>query len=152
VVLAATGVEGLYVDLGHFGRRPLVVACFGLVFPCLLLNYFVHGAFVMSHQGVAAIDHPFLEMVPEWGLLPMIGLATCATVIASQAVITGAYSLAQQAIALNMLPRMTVLHTSETQSGQIYMPQVNTLLLVFVLVLVVGFGSSAELAHAYGIA
>ena len=152
VFLAVTGVEGLYVDLGHFGRRPLVVAWFGLVFPCLLLNYFGQGAYVLSHHGLMAISHPFFEMVPQWGLIPMIGLATCATIIASQAVITGAFSLTQQAAALNLLPRMQVLHTSETQSGQIYVPQVNAALMVLVLLLVVGFQSSAELSHAYGIA
>ncbi|HEV7278555.1 MAG TPA: potassium transporter Kup [Devosiaceae bacterium] len=151
VFLAVTGVEGIYVDLGHFGRRPIVVAWFALVFPCLLLNYFGQGAFVLSHD-LGTIDHPFFQMVPEWGQLPMVILATCATIIASQAVITGAFSLAQQAIALNLLPRMTVLHTSATQSGQIYMPQINTLLMVFVLILVVSFGSSAELSNAYGIA
>jgi KUP system potassium uptake protein len=151
VFLAVTGVEGIYVDLGHFGRRPIVVAWFSLVFPCLLLNYFGQGAYVLSHD-LSTIDHPFFQMVPAWGQLPMVILATCATIIASQAVITGAFSLAQQAIALNLLPRMTVLHTSATQSGQIYMPQINTLLMVFVLILVVSFGSSAELSHAYGIA
>ena len=151
VFLAVTGVEGIYVDLGHFGRRPIVVAWFALVFPCLLLNYFGQGAYVLSHD-LSTIDHPFFQMVPDWGQIPMVILATCATIIASQAVITGAFSLAQQAIALNLLPRMTVLHTSATQSGQIYMPQVNTLLMVFVLILVVSFGSSADLSHAYGIA
>ena len=151
VFLAVTGVEGIYVDLGHFGRRPIVVAWFSLVFPCLLLNYFGQGAFVLSRD-LGTIDHPFFEMVPAWGQIPMVILATCATIIASQAVITGAFSLAQQAIALNLLPRMSVLHTSATQSGQIYMPQINTLLMVFVLILVVSFGSSAELSNAYGIA
>ena len=150
VFLAVTGVEGLYVDLGHFGRRPIVVAWFAMVFPCLLLNYFGQGAYVLNHPG--EVTHPFFEMHPDWARVPMIGLATLATIIASQAVITGAYSLTQQATALNLLPRMTVLHTSETQSGQIYMPQVNTLLLIFVLILVLGFGSSASLSHAYGIA
>ncbi|SFZ82782.1 KUP system potassium uptake protein [Devosia enhydra] len=151
VFLAVTGVEGLYVDLGHFGRKPIVTAWFIMVFPCLLLNYFGQGAYVLSHEP-GSVDHPFFEMVPAWGLIPMIGLATCATIIASQAVITGAYSLTQQAIALNLLPRMTVLHTSETQSGQIYMPQVNVFLMIFVLLLVVSFGSSGELSNAYGIA
>jgi KUP system potassium uptake protein len=152
IFLAVTGVEGLYVDLGHFGRKPIVTAWFILVFPCLLLNYFGQGAFVLGHEPDTLIDHPFFEMAPDWARIPMIGLATCATIIASQAVISGAYSLAQQAIALNLIPRMTVLHTSETQSGQIYMPQVNTILLVLVLILVVAFGSSAALSNAYGIA
>ena len=151
VFLAVTGVEGIYVDLGHFGRKPIVAAWFGMVFPCLLLNYFGQGAFVLSHD-LAEVDHPFFEMVPEWGQVPMVGLATLATIIASQAVITGAFSLTQQATALNFLPRMTVRHTSETQSGQIYMPQVNFLLMIFVLLLVVGFGSSGTLSDAYGIA
>lgn len=150
VFLAVTGAEALYADLGHFGRRPIVIAWFGLVFPALLLNYFGQGAFVLAHPAGAV--NPFFLMHPEWALIPMVILATAATVIASQAVITGAYSLAQQAIALNLLPRMTVLHTSETQSGQVYMPQVNTMILVLVLALVVGFGSSAALSNAYGIA
>ncbi len=151
VFLAVTGVEGIYVDLGHFGRKPIVTAWFALVFPCLLLNYFGQGAFVISRHGVD-VTHPFFEMQPDWATVPMIGLATVATVIASQAVITGAYSLAQQAIALNLLPRMTVLHTSATQSGQIYMPQINIILMVLVLLLVISFGSSAALSNAYGIA
>src|SRR5690606_24121311 len=151
VFLAVTGVEGIYVDLGHFGRRPIVVAWFSLVFPCLLLNYFGQGAFVLSYDGEAPISHPFFQMVPEWGQFPMVILATCATIIASQAVITGAFSLTRQAAALNLLPRIRVLHTSETQSGQIYVPQVNTLLMVFVLLLVVSFGSSGALSNAYGI-
>ena len=151
VFLAVTGVEGLYVDLGHFGRKPIVIAWFSMVFPCLLLNYFGQGAYVLSVLP-EVVDHPFFEMNPEWARVPMIGLATCATIIASQAVITGAFSLTQQAIALNLLPRMTVRHTSETQSGQIYMPQVNFILMVLVLMLVVGFGSSESLSNAYGIA
>jgi len=151
IFLAVTGAEALYVDLGHFGRRPIVLAWFGLVFPCLLLNYFGQGAYVLE-VGVENVDSPFFEMQPDWALLPFVILATMATVIASQAVITGTYSLAQQAIALNMLPRMVVQHTSATQSGQVYMPQINTMLMIGVLVLVVAFGSSAELAHAYGIA
>lgn len=151
IFLAITGAEALYVDLGHFGRRPIVIAWFALVFPCLLLNYFGQGAFVLFH-GVGETDNPFFQMHPDWFLLPFVILATIATVIASQAVITGTYSLAQQAIALNFLPRMTVQHTSESQSGQIYMPQINGLLFVLVLLLVVSFGSSASLSNAYGIA
>jgi len=151
IFLAVTGAEALYVDLGHFGRKPIVIAWFGMVFPCLLLNYFGQGAFVISH-GVDNVESPFFEMIPEWGLLPFVLLATMATIIASQAVITGTYSLTQQAIALNMLPRMVVHHTSETQSGQIYMPQINSMLLIGVLVLVATFGSSAALSNAYGIA
>jgi KUP system potassium uptake protein len=152
IFLAVTGVEGLYVDLGHFGRKPIVYAWFILVFPCLLLNYFGQGAYVLGHDPNVTVDHPFFEMHPDWARIPMIGLATCATIIASQAVISGAYSLTQQAIALNLIPRMTVLHTSETQSGQIYMPQINTILFVLVVILVVSFGSSNALSNAYGIA
>ncbi len=151
IFLAVTGVEALYADLGHFGRRPVVVAWFALVFPALLLNYFGQGALVLGGSAAAAAN-PFFEMPPEWAKIPMLALTTAATVIASQAVISGAYSLAQQAIALNLLPRMTVLHTSETKSGQVYMPQINTMLLIAVLFLVVGFKSSAALSSAYGIA
>lgn len=151
IFLAVTGAEALYVDLGHFGRKPIVLAWFGLVFPCLLLNYFGQGAYVIGH-GVDNVASPFFEMIPEWGLLPFVGLATLATIIASQAVITGTYSLTQQAIALNMLPRMVVHHTSATQSGQIYMPQINTMLMIGVLVLVAAFRSSEALSNAYGIA
>ncbi|HTJ57036.1 MAG TPA: potassium transporter Kup [Devosiaceae bacterium] len=150
VFLAVTGGEALYADLGHFGRRPVAVAWLSLVFPCLLLNYFGQGAFVLQ-GGISAAANPFFEMHPEWARIPVVVLSTAATVIASQAVISGAYSLAQQAIALNLLPRMTVRHTSETALGQIYMPQVNSMLLVSVLLLVVGFKSSAALSSAYGI-
>ncbi len=151
VFLAVTGVEGLYVDLGHFGRRPIVIAWFALVFPSLLLNYFGQGAYVLSAD-LSTVTHPFFEIYPDWARVPMIVFATAATIIASQAVITGAYSLTRQAIALNLLPRMTVRHTSETQSGQIYMPQINSILLVLVILLVISFGSSASLSHAYGVA
>jgi len=151
IFLAVTGAEALYVDLGHFGRKPIVLAWFALVFPCLLLNYFGQGAFVLS-VGIENVASPFFQMQPEWALLPFVILATMATIIASQAVITGTYSLTQQAIALNMLPRMVVQHTSATQSGQIYMPQINTMLMLGVLVLVAAFGSSASLSNAYGIA
>lgn len=151
VFLAVTGAEALYVDLGHFGRKPIVIAWFGMVFPCLLLNYFGQGAYVLG-VGVENVQSPFFEMQPEWALLPFVILATAATIIASQAVISGMFSLAQQAIALNMFPRMVVQHTSETQSGQVYMPQINALLMIGVLLLVVSFRSSAALSHAYGIA
>ncbi|MGV8834262.1 MAG: potassium transporter Kup [Devosia sp.] len=151
IFLAVTGAEALYVDLGHFGRKPIVMAWFGLVFPCLLLNYFGQGAFVLQ-VGVHNVESPFFEMQPDWALLPFVGLATLATIIASQAVISGTFSLTQQAIALNMLPRMQVLHTSETQSGQVYMPQINSMLMFGVLILVVAFGSSEALSNAYGIA
>jgi KUP system potassium uptake protein len=150
VFLAVTGAEALYVDLGHFGRKPIIVAWLILVFPCLLLNYFGQGAFVLGHIG--HVDHPFFEMQPDWALLPMVALATAATVIASQAVITGAYSLVRQAMHLNFLPRLEVRHTSDQVAGQIFMPQVNGLLLIAVLLLVVGFKTSSSLSAAYGIA
>jgi len=150
VFLAVTGAEALYVDLGHFGRRPIILAWLALVFPALLLNYFGQGAFVLSHPH--EVRNPFFEMQPDWALLPMVALATVATVIASQAVITGAYSLVRQAMHLNLLPRLEVRHTSEEIAGQIFMPQVNFLLLICVLLLVVGFKSSSALSAAYGIA
>lgn len=150
VFLAVTGAEALYADMGHFGAAPIRAAWVGLVLPCLMLNYFGQGAYVLAHPG--AIENPFFELAPTWFRLPLVLLATVATVIASQAVITGAFSLTQQAIQLGLLPRMEIRRTSETQAGQIYMPQVNWLLLVGVLVLAVGFGSSSELAAAYGIA
>ena len=150
VFLAVTGAEALYVDLGHFGRKPIILGWLVIVFPCLLLNYFGQGAYVLAHPSAA--ENPFFLMQAEWVRIPMIILATMATVIASQAVISGAFSLASQATNLNLFPRLNVLHTSETQSGQIYIPQVNTLLFIAVAVLVVGFGSSSGLSAAYGIA
>jgi KUP system potassium uptake protein len=150
VFLAVTGAEALYVDLGHFGRRPIILAWLCLVFPALLLNYFGQGAYVLRHP--FAVASPFFEMQPAWAQLPMVGLATVATVIASQAVITGAYSLVRQAMHLNLLPRLDVRHTSEEVAGQIFMPQVNFLLLIAVLLLVIGFRSSSALSAAYGIA
>ncbi|SDG46786.1 potassium transporter Kup [Pelagibacterium luteolum] len=149
--LAITGAEALYADMGHFGRRPIVVGWFALVFPCLVLNYFGQGAYVLA-VGVDAVESPFYEMHPDWTLLPLIGLTTVATVIASQAVITGAYSLTQQAMAMDLLPRMVVQHTSDTESGQIYLPQINTALMVAVIIMVLAFGSSAALSAAYGVA
>ncbi|MGX9145356.1 potassium transporter Kup, partial [Mesorhizobium sp. 128a] len=149
VFLAVTGAEALYVDLGHFGRKPIVLAWFSVVFPCLLLNYFGQGAFVLSNGGRPT--NPFFQMLPDWALMPMVGLATAATVIASQAVISGAFSLTRQAVQLNLLPRIEVQHTSEMQLGQIYMPRVNLLIAMGVMLLVVGFGSSSSLASAYGI-
>lgn len=150
VFLAVTGAEALYVDLGHFGRRPIVVAWFALVFPSLLLNCFGQGAFVLAHPEMAA--HPFFGMHPEWARIPIVCLATAATVIASQAVISGAYSLVRQAMHLNLLPRLQILHTSETHSGQIFMPQVNSLLFFLVAALVLFFQNSSGLSAAYGIA
>ncbi|NWG26402.1 MAG: potassium transporter Kup [Pseudorhodoplanes sp.] len=150
VFLAVTGGEALYADLGHFGRKSIQTAWFGLVLPALLINYFGQGALVLSNP--AALENPFYRMVPEMFLIPMVLLATAATVIASQAVITGAYSLVQQAIQLGFLPRFTIVHTSEELRGQIYMPRVNTALLLGVLMLVLLFRSSSALASAYGIA
>lgn len=151
VFLAVTGAEALYVDMGHFGRRPIVIAWFALVFPSLLLNYFGQGAYVLA-AGVGNVSSPFFEMQPEWALLPFLGLTTIATVIASQAVISGAYSLTRQAVALNLIPRMIVKHTSEQESGQVYLPQVNTMLMIMVIIMVLYFGSSAALSAAYGVA
>jgi KUP system potassium uptake protein len=150
VFLAVTGGEALYADLGHFGRKPIQTAWFGLIFPALIINYFGQGALVLSHP--EAIENPFYKLVPEPLLLPMVGLATAATVIASQAVITGAYSLTQQAIQLGLLPRLEIRHTSATQYGQIFIPRVNAALLVGVMLLVLMFRSSSALASAYGIA
>jgi KUP system potassium uptake protein len=150
VFLAVTGAEALYADLGHFGRKPIQIAWVGLVLPSLALNYLGQGALVLANP--KAIENPFFLLYPEWALLPMVLLATAATVIASQAVITGAYSLSQQAIQLGLLPRLEIRHTSEAHYGQIYMPRVNTFLLVGVLLLVALFRSSSALASAYGIA
>ena len=149
VFLAITGAETLYADLGHFGRRPIMIAWFSLVFPALLLNYFGQGAFVLAN---GSVSQPLFQMMPEWAGLPFVILAMMATVIAGQAAITGAFSLTRQAIQLNLLPRLEVTHTSASQSGQIYMPQVNWILLAGVVILVLEFGSSSALAVAYGIA
>ena len=150
VFLAVTGAEALYADLGHFGRKPIQTAWVGLVFPALALNYLGQGALVLVDP--KAIENPFFLLYPDWALLPMVALATAATVIASQAVITGAYSLTQQAIQLGLLPRLEIRHTSEAHYGQIYIPRVNTFLLIGVLLLVGMFRSSSALASAYGIA
>jgi KUP system potassium uptake protein len=150
VFLAVTGGEALYADLGHFGRKPIQAAWFFFVLPCLLINYFGQGALVLSHP--AAVENPFYRMVPENVLVPLICLATAATVIASQAVITGAFSLVRQAIQLGLLPRFEVRYTSEAHAGQIYLPRVNILLLIGVLLLVGLFRTSSGLASAYGIA
>jgi KUP system potassium uptake protein len=150
VFLVVTGGEALYADLGHFGRGPIRTAWLGVALPALTINYLGQGALLLNAP--EAIENPFFLLYPEWALVPMIGLATAATVIASQAVITGAYSLTQQAIQLGMLPRQEIKHTSEAQFGQIYMPRVNTILLFGVLLLVTQFRSSSALASAYGIA
>jgi KUP system potassium uptake protein len=150
VFLAVTGAEALYADLGHFGRGPIQVAWLALVLPALGLNYLGQGALVLANA--KAVENPFFLMYPDWALIPMVVLATAATVIASQAVITGAYSLTSQAIQLGLLPRFEIRHTSAQQAGQIYMPRVNGLLLIGVLLLVALFRSSSALASAYGIA
>ena len=150
VVLCVTGAEALYTDMGHFGRFPIRAAWFGFVMPALLLNYYGQGGLLLVHPD--AIANPFYYSVPEWGLYPMIGLATAATVIASQAVISGAFTVTRQAIQLGFLPRMQVVHTSREAIGQIFLPWVNRGLMVAVLATVIGFGSSNALAGAYGIA
>jgi len=150
VLLAFTGAEALYADMGHFGKRPIRLAWFGLVAPALVLNYFGQGALLMVDP--TALENPFYLAFPSWALYPMVALATAATVIASQATISGAYSMTQQAIQLGYLPRMAVRHTSETTMGQIYVPAVNWTLLAVVALAVIGFGSSARLASAYGVA
>ena len=150
VFLAVTGGEALYADLGHFGRRPIQAGWLYFVLPALLINYFGQGALVLSNP--AAIENSFYRMVPEILVLPLVALATAATVIASQAVITGAYSLTRQAVQLGLLPRFEVRYTSETHAGQIYLPRVNRLLLIGVLLLVLLFRTSSNLASAYGIA
>ncbi|HWL73129.1 MAG TPA: KUP/HAK/KT family potassium transporter, partial [Burkholderiaceae bacterium] len=150
VFLAVTGTEALYADLGHFGRKPIQTAWVVLVLPALILNYFGQGALVLANP--TAIDDPFYRLVPESMLLPLVVLATAATAIASQAVITGAYSLTQQAIQLGLLPRFEIRHTSAQQYGQVYMPRVNVTLLVGVLLLVLMFRTSSALAHAYVLA
>lgn len=150
VFLAVTGGEALYADLGHFGRKPIQSAWMFFVLPALLINYFGQGALVLAHPG--AIENSFYRMVPEMLVLPLVVLATAATVIASQAVITGAFSLVRQAVQLGLLPRFEVRYTSESHAGQIYLPRVNRLLLIGVLLLVLLFRTSSGLASAYGIA
>jgi KUP system potassium uptake protein len=150
VFLAVTGAEALYADLGHFGRVPIQTAWLSVVLPALTINYLGQGALLLSNP--QAIENPFFLLYPHWALLPMIGLATAATVIASQAVITGAFSLTSQAIQLGFLPRLEIRHTSGAQFGQIYVPRINTILLLGVLLLVTQFRSSSALAEAYGVA
>lgn len=155
VVLAVTGAEALYSDMGHFGRGPLRMSWFGFVMPCLLLNYFGQGAMMISLEPAAAqeaIRNPFFMMAPEHLRLPLVLLATCATFIASQAVISGAFSITHQAIQLGFIPRLSILHTSETAAGQIYIPFINWLLMIAVIILVLTFENSSNLAAAYGIA
>ena len=150
VLLAITGAEALYADMGHFGKRAIRMAWFGLVAPALVLNYFGQGALLLADP--KALENPFYLAFPQWALYPMVALATAATVIASQATISGAYSMTQQAIQLGYLPRMTVVHTSSRTMGQIYVPAVNWILLAAVVAAVIGFESSTRLASAYGVA
>jgi KUP system potassium uptake protein len=150
VVLAVTGAEALYADMGHFGRSPIRRAWFLFVFPALTLNYLGQGALILDSP--KAIGNPFFLLMPEWARIPMVILATLATVIASQAVISGAFSVTRQAVQLGFLPRVTIRHTSGEEEGQVYAPGINAILFVAVVALVVGFGSSASLASAYGIA
>ncbi|RPH73263.1 MAG: hypothetical protein EHM74_02850, partial [Hyphomicrobiales bacterium] len=150
VFLAVTGGEALYADMGHFGSKPIRMAWLAVVFPGLILNYLGQGAFIISHP--EAVENPFYLMAPGWGLIPLVILATAVTVIASQAVITGAFSIAQQAMSLGLFPRMSITHTSETEQGQIYVAQINWMLLAGVVILVLVFKSSTNLASAYGIA
>jgi KUP system potassium uptake protein len=150
VVLAFTGAEALYADMGHFGKRPIRMAWFLIVFPALALNYLGQGGLLITHP--EALENPFFRQLGSWSVLPLVLLSTMATVIASQATISGTFSMTKQAIALGLLPRMRVMHTSESEIGQIYIPAVNWLQLAVVLIAVVGFGSSDKLAGAYGIA
>jgi KUP system potassium uptake protein len=150
IVLAFTGAEALYADMGHFGKKPIRAAWFFIAFPALALNYLGQGGLLLIHPD--AISNPFYQQLGAWSVYPLVALSTIATVIASQATISGTFSMTKQAMALGFLPRMRVLHTSASEIGQIYMPAVNWLQLVVVLIAVVGFGSSDNLAAAYGIA
>jgi KUP system potassium uptake protein len=150
VLLAFTGAEALYADMGHFGKAPIRIAWFALVFPALVLNYFGQGALLITDP--KAVDNPFYLLAPEWALYPMVALATAATVIASQATISGTYSLTKQAIQLDYLPRMNVTQTSAREVGQIYIRGANWVLLLVILAAIIGFGSSTRLASAYGVA
>jgi len=150
VFLVVTGGEALYADMGHFGRVPIRIAWFSIVFPALLLNYLGQGALLITTP--AAVDNPFFHLAPAWGLYPLVALSAVAAIIASQALISGAFSITMQAIQLGLLPRMKILHTSATEYGQIYMPTINTLLMIGCLFTVINFRSSNALAAAYGIA
>lgn len=150
VVLCITGAEALYADMGHFGAKPIQYAWLGYVMPALLINYFGQGALLLANPG--AVENPFYLLAPEWALYPLVILSTLATIIASQAVISGAFSITQQAIQLGYTPRLEIEHTSDREIGQIYLPGINWLLLVAIIALVIEFGSSSKLAAAYGIA
>lgn len=150
VVLVVTGGEALYADMGHFGPRPIRVVWLGLVLPALLLNYLGQGSLLLAEP--SAVDNPFFRLVPQWYLIPMLVIATLAAIVASQALISGAFSLTQQAVQLGYSPRVTIVHTSKQEAGQIYIPEVNKALMIGTLALVVGFGSSTALGGAYGVA
>jgi KUP system potassium uptake protein len=150
IVLAFTGAEALYADMGHFGKKPIRLAWFAIAFPALALNYLGQGGLLLAHP--EAIDNPFYQQLGSWSVYPLVALSTIATVIASQATISGTFSMTRQAIALGFLPRMRILHTSEREIGQVYIPAVNWAQLIAVLLAVIGFGSSERLAAAYGIA
>ncbi len=150
VVLCITGAEALYADMGHFGAKPIQYAWLGYVLPALLINYFGQGALLLADP--SAVENPFYLLAPEWGRYPLVILATLATIIASQAVISGAFSITQQAMQLGYTPRLAIQHTSDREMGQIYLPAINWLLLISIILLVVEFGSSSKLAAAYGIA
>lgn len=150
IILALTGGEALYADMGHFGRRPIQYAWFSLVWPMLTLNYFGQGALILEHPG--ALENPFFRMAPGWMLIPLVLLSTAATVIASQAVISGAFSMTRQAVRMGYLPNMTILHTSDVEAGQIYMPFVNWLMFIVITFIIMIFQESGKLAAAYGLA
>jgi len=152
VVLCVTGCEALYADMGHFGRRPIALAWQYFVFPCVMINYFGQGAVLISPGQAEAVKNPFYALAPSWFLIPLVVLATLATVIASQALISGMFSMARQAIQLELFPRLTIIHTSEKMHGQIFVPEVNNFLAVACVALVIGFRTSSGLAAAYGIA
>ncbi|HYO90663.1 MAG TPA: KUP/HAK/KT family potassium transporter, partial [Pyrinomonadaceae bacterium] len=150
VFLVVTGGEALYADMGHFGKRPIRIVWYVVVLPALLLNYLGQGALLIENPATA--ENPFYRLAPEWALYPLIVLATCAAIIASQALISGAYSLTMQAIQLGFIPRLKIEHTSSTEMGQIYIPALNWTLMIGCIAIVVGFGSSSNLAAAYGVA
>ena len=149
-MLVVTGAEALYADMGHFGSGPVRLAWIALVLPALALNYFGQGALLIADP--KAVENPFYLLAPAWALYPLVALATVATIIASQAVISGAFSITQQAMQLGYAPRMEIQHTSSHEIGQIYLPGINRTLFLGVVALVLGFGSSTSLAAAYGIA
>jgi KUP system potassium uptake protein len=150
VILVVVGGEALYADMGHFGRRPIMIGWYAVVLPSLILVYFGQGALLIDDP--SAVENPFYRLAPEWALFPLVALATLATIIASQALISGAYSITQQAVQLGFSPRVRIRHTSETERGQIYISSINWFLMVACIALVVGFRSSTSLAAAYGLA